>query len=144
MQKELNHFKAQRSKLDDAGPRADRGDRGATPRSAASEATASQHAEADWQADQEELRRGQGAGRRRDASSGRRARRAGTADMDSGNAGPVRDAARRAKAGRAVARVERGTCQGCRITLPTHLVQRVRAGGMLVQCPSCERILVAG
>jgi predicted nucleic acid-binding Zn-ribbon protein len=44
--------------------------------------------------------------------------------------------------GRAVARVERGTCQGCRIGLPTHLVQRVRTGAMLVQCPTCERILV--
>ena len=49
-----------------------------------------------------------------------------------------------AKQGRAVARVERGNCQGCRITLPTHLVQRLRGGTALVQCPSCERILVAG
>jgi uncharacterized protein len=51
---------------------------------------------------------------------------------------------RLSKQGRAVARVERGTCQGCRITLPTHLVQGLRAGTELVQCPSCERILVAG
>lgn len=46
------------------------------------------------------------------------------------------------KAGRAVARIERGTCQGCRLSLPTHVVQRVRVGMQLVQCPSCERILV--
>ena len=46
------------------------------------------------------------------------------------------------KNGRGVARVERTTCQGCRISLPSHIVQRVRTGSQLVQCPSCERILV--
>jgi predicted nucleic acid-binding Zn-ribbon protein len=51
---------------------------------------------------------------------------------------------RSTRQGRGVALMERGACQGCRITLPTHLVQRLRAGGQLVQCPSCERILVAG
>jgi predicted nucleic acid-binding Zn-ribbon protein len=48
------------------------------------------------------------------------------------------------KQGRGVARVERGICQGCRVTLPTHLNQRLRTGTVLVQCPRCERILVAG
>lgn len=45
------------------------------------------------------------------------------------------------KQGRAVVRVERGTCQGCRITLPIGLLQRVRMGEEVVQCGSCERIL---
>jgi predicted nucleic acid-binding Zn-ribbon protein len=51
---------------------------------------------------------------------------------------------RNTKQGRAVARVERGICQGCHVSLPTHLTQRLRVGRELVQCPRCERILVAG
>lgn len=48
---------------------------------------------------------------------------------------------RRARGGRAVSKVERGTCQGCRITLPTTIFQRARSGLKIVQCTSCERIL---
>ena len=44
-------------------------------------------------------------------------------------------------AGQAVARVERGMCQGCRITLPVSILQKVRSGIDLIQCVSCERIL---
>ena len=44
--------------------------------------------------------------------------------------------------GQAVARVERGMCQGCRITLPMSLLQKARSGIGLVQCVSCERILL--
>ena len=44
--------------------------------------------------------------------------------------------------GRAVARLERGMCQGCRITLPMSLLQKARSGTGLVQCVSCERILL--
>ena len=43
--------------------------------------------------------------------------------------------------GRAVAKVEQGMCQGCRITLPMSALQKVRSGQGLVQCTSCERIL---
>jgi predicted nucleic acid-binding Zn-ribbon protein len=43
--------------------------------------------------------------------------------------------------GVAVAGVERGMCQGCRITLPTNIIQKARQPGALVQCVSCERIL---
>ena len=42
--------------------------------------------------------------------------------------------------GRAVAKVEQGICRGCRISLPTTELQRVR-GDSLVQCSSCGRIL---
>jgi predicted nucleic acid-binding Zn-ribbon protein len=45
------------------------------------------------------------------------------------------------RGGRAVAKVEGGACQGCRISLPMNLIQRARAGGEPVQCSSCERIL---
>jgi len=44
--------------------------------------------------------------------------------------------------GRAVARLERGMCQGCRISLPMSILQKARSGIELVQCVSCERILL--
>jgi uncharacterized protein len=43
--------------------------------------------------------------------------------------------------GRAVAKVEGGACLGCRISLPSSLVQRARGSSSIVQCTSCERIL---
>jgi predicted nucleic acid-binding Zn-ribbon protein len=49
---------------------------------------------------------------------------------------------RERRGGRAVAKVERGMCQGCRITLPMSVLQRARTGNGLVQCVSCERILL--
>ena len=42
--------------------------------------------------------------------------------------------------GQAVAKVEQGRCQGCRITLPISRWQKARAGD-LVQCNNCQRIL---
>ena len=47
------------------------------------------------------------------------------------------------KQGQAVAKIERGRCQGCRITLPMSELQRVRTGE-LVQCGSCHRVLYVG
>lgn len=52
------------------------------------------------------------------------------------------DAIRSRRGGRAVARVERGMCQGCRISLPVSVLQRARTGNGLIQCVSCERILL--
>jgi predicted nucleic acid-binding Zn-ribbon protein len=66
-----------------------------------------------------------------------------TAAMDGSLLG-LYETLRPKKAGRAVARIERGACQGCRISLPTHIVQRARSASTTVQCPSCERILVGG
>ena len=51
---------------------------------------------------------------------------------------------RERRAGHAVARVEQGMCQGCRITLPMSVLQKTRTGVGLVQCVSCERILLVG
>jgi len=48
---------------------------------------------------------------------------------------------RERKSGLAVARVEQGMCQGCRISLPAAIVQRAKSGAGPVQCVSCERIL---
>ncbi len=50
---------------------------------------------------------------------------------------------RRTKRGLAISKIERSTCQGCRIALPMGLVQRVRAGRDFIFCPSCGRILYA-
>ena len=49
---------------------------------------------------------------------------------------------REQRAGQALAKVERGMCQGCRITLPISVLQKARSGQGLVQCVSCERILL--
>jgi predicted nucleic acid-binding Zn-ribbon protein len=48
---------------------------------------------------------------------------------------------RRQKSGEAVALLEKGICQGCRVALPTSMVQKVRRGDELVRCSSCQRIL---
>jgi|TARA_B100002003_G_C13932571_1_gene452976 predicted nucleic acid-binding Zn-ribbon protein len=42
--------------------------------------------------------------------------------------------------GQSVARIEQGTCGGCRLSLSTAELQRVR-GNSLVHCSSCRRIL---
>jgi predicted nucleic acid-binding Zn-ribbon protein len=48
---------------------------------------------------------------------------------------------RKAKGGQAVAKVERGLCQACRMSLPTQQLQRVRTGRQTVLCSSCGRML---
>lgn len=48
---------------------------------------------------------------------------------------------KKARNGVAVARVEQGMCQGCRINLPVSHIQRARVGQELVQCSNCSRIL---
>lgn len=53
----------------------------------------------------------------------------------------VYERVRAKKGGKAVALIERGICSGCRISLPTTLIQRARAGREIVSCSSCGRIL---
>ena len=48
---------------------------------------------------------------------------------------------RQAKAGLAVAKMERGLCQACRMSLPTQQQQQVKSGRHTVLCNSCGRIL---
>lgn len=48
---------------------------------------------------------------------------------------------RKSKGGLAVAKVHRGLCQGCKMSLPTHQQQRVRSGRQTVLCSSCGRML---
>ncbi len=48
---------------------------------------------------------------------------------------------RRTKKGKAVAKVEQNTCQGCRVSLPMNEVQRARASKQLAFCSTCGRII---
>jgi predicted nucleic acid-binding Zn-ribbon protein len=141
MQKELDILKTQRGKLDDEGMELLEAIE-ETARLLAESKQALQQAEAQWQAEQHELRDQKSEAESEYASlDGQRGDH--TAEMDRGMLG-LYETLRTSKAGRAVALVVRGQCQGCHITLPTHLVQRLRAGGLLIQCPNCERILAAG
>jgi predicted nucleic acid-binding Zn-ribbon protein len=49
----------------------------------------------------------------------------------------------RSRKGQAVAKIEQGRCQGCRLNLAVNELQRARAGD-LIQCSSCGRILCLG
>lgn len=51
---------------------------------------------------------------------------------------------RRRKGGLAVARLQGGTCTGCRIQVPDAIRKRVFSPVQLAQCPQCERILYVG
>ena len=51
------------------------------------------------------------------------------------------DSLRKSKGGQAVSRVERGMCQGCRLSLPSTEVRRARGSSSPVRCGSCQRIL---
>lgn len=95
--------------------------------------------ETQWRAEQEDLvRQGEELRREIEGLEGRRS--AQGAAIDAGTMSQY-DALRKAHQGRAVAKVERGICQGCRISLPMHVVQQARRGNPWVQCTSCERIL---
>lgn len=48
---------------------------------------------------------------------------------------------RRTKGGLGVAKVEKGLCQVCRMSLPTQQQQKVRSAHLTVLCSSCGRIL---
>ena len=141
LQREVESFKAHRSKLDDEGLA------GlevvevaqATAREAAAELN---RINSEWLASQEQLRSDKAAAEqdiaRLDADHESRTR-----DMDRSMLG-LYETLRKSKQGRAVARLDRGNCQGCHVTLLTHMVGKVRSAATLVQCPRCERILVAG
>ncbi|GAC1407509.1 MAG: C4-type zinc ribbon domain-containing protein [Ktedonobacteraceae bacterium] len=51
------------------------------------------------------------------------------------------DAMRRTKQGRAISKVEQGSCQWCRVILTPSELQRVRLSGDLQTCTNCGRIL---
>ncbi len=51
---------------------------------------------------------------------------------------------RRRKGGMAVARINAGSCTGCRITIPDAVRRKAFSSSTLAQCPNCERILSFG
>lgn len=55
----------------------------------------------------------------------------------------VYESIRARKQGQAVAKIEQGRCQGCRIAVPVSELTQARAGE-LVQCGSCGRVLCLG
>jgi hypothetical protein len=94
-----------------------------------------------WEAEQADLRE-RVARLTEEIGSYEAERRDQAADIESPLLG-VYEHVRRTHQGRAVARLDRNLCLGCRISLPTSTVNRARAGNALVQCPNCERILCA-
>jgi len=141
MQREVAQLKARRGKLDDEGLELMEAVEETTGL-LSEQKDALQEAESTWQRVQAELL-DQKAVTESEYTALEGERGNHTEEMDRGMLG-LYEALRTSKAGRAVALVVQGQCQGCRITLPTYLVQRLRGGGILVQCPNCERILVAG
>lgn len=61
-----------------------------------------------------------------------------TADLEMYNS------VRQSRNGAVVAKVENGVCRGCRIMLPTSVVQKAKGSGRPERCPSCSRILYVG
>jgi predicted nucleic acid-binding Zn-ribbon protein len=51
------------------------------------------------------------------------------------------DDTRRKKGGRGIAAVRAGLCEGCRVAVPTSVVQQLRRGDETVRCGSCGRVL---
>jgi predicted nucleic acid-binding Zn-ribbon protein len=141
MQKELDHFKKQRGKLDDEGLELMEAIEETTALLTRCRETL-REAEAGWVEEKARLL-DQKSTAETEYTSLEGQRGDHTDGMDRGALG-LYETLRTAKSGRAVAMVVRGQCQGCRITLPTHLVQQLRGGKALTQCPNCERILVAG
>ena len=101
--------------------------------------TGLQEAEEQWQRDQEEL--GLEQRRLKKTIAGLAARRKDMVAQVSPSEVTLYERLRAAKGGLAIAKVERGLCRGCRMALPTHQLQRARAGQESVLCNSCGRIL---
>ncbi len=96
--------------------------------------------EASWTANQAVLAETQAALKRE--ISALEERRSGQLDGMDQAALSLYETLRERRQGTAVAVVERGLCQGCRISLPMSVLPKARAGAGLLQCVSCERILL--
>ena len=92
-----------------------------------------------WEAEQASLKTQQAALTKGLSGLGRQ-RKTLAADLDA-TTRSLYDLLRQSRHGHAVAKVERGMCLGCRVSLPSHEIQRARVARELVQCTSCSRIL---
>ncbi len=71
----------------------------------------------------------------------RRKRRGDVAPEIAADLMALYESLRRSTNGSPVVRIERGMCQGCRLTLSTMELQRARSAQTPVRCSSCKRIL---
>ncbi|MGH2599700.1 MAG: zinc ribbon domain-containing protein [Dehalococcoidia bacterium] len=101
----------------------------------------SERLEADWAAEQQRAQAEED--RLEQELAGLRERRSAAAARIPSTPAVAYDRLRRRRKGLAVVRVERGACLGCRLTVPSVILQRARSGTnpTPVQCPSCERML---
>jgi predicted nucleic acid-binding Zn-ribbon protein len=95
--------------------------------------------ESRWQVDQADLL-GQKERLEAELAEHEKSRQAQAGQID-GRVLATYDQLRERRQGKAVVKVERGMCQGCRISLPMSVLQKARSGFDVVQCVSCERIL---
>ena len=95
--------------------------------------------EARWQGEQSDLL-GQKERLEAELAELEKSRQAQAGHID-GRVQELYDLLRDRRQGKAVVKVERGMCQGCRISLPMSVLQKTRSGFDVVQCVSCERIL---
>jgi predicted nucleic acid-binding Zn-ribbon protein len=95
--------------------------------------------EARWQGEQSDLL-GQKERLEAELAELEKSRQAQAGSID-GRVLELYDVLRDRRQGKAVVKVERGMCQGCRISLPMSVLQKTRSGFDVVQCVSCERIL---
>jgi len=140
MQREVEILKAQRRSIEDA--LLDTMARSEELQAAANEGTEKLDTiEADWKREQEQLREAQSQVKAQLAELGQ------TKETLKGRVDPptlkVYEQLRLNKSGLAVSRVEQNTCQGCHISLPIHLVHKVRTSPDPMFCPNCGRFLYA-
>lgn len=95
--------------------------------------------EAEWKADQEELKQKQNSLNSTLAELQER-RPSMTGGINADELAQY-EKLRAKKAGRGIVAVKNGVCQGCGMTLSNNRVQKARAGTQLVYCSTCGRIL---
>ena len=136
LQQEAAGLKARRSSLEDRAVEVIEESEAAAARAAAA-ASRLEKLEAGWRAEQEQLK--SGIEERKEQLTGLKGKRASLSAGIEPEAVEIYTEIRGRK-GTAVVRVEQGICRGCRISLSSAELQRVRSGA-LIECTSCGRIL---
>ena len=113
----------------------------AVQKESAAQAVKVEELEVEWQKTQEELL-AEKSGLLSAIESAKKKREEILATIDSTHL-ELYELVRARKKGVAIARIEQGRCQGCRIALSMSDMTRARMGD-LVQCDSCGRILLLG
>jgi len=136
LQQEAGGLKARRSGLEDRALEVMEEAEAAAAR-AAGIASRLEKLKAEWQAEQKQLK--SGIEERKQQLAGLKEKRASlSAGIEPAAIGFYTGL--RERKGTAVARVEQGICRGCRISLSSAELQRVKSGA-LIECTNCGRIL---